>query len=218
MGGEKCVSSICIKSVAPRDPSSVAEALRTRANALDRYVRRVEDLWSNYSLPEADLKYAYTGAFVSFYTEAETRLEELFLGLLMGRIAPSRASIRPLVAIQSDVVARKVLLGDRRFVDWLPYDRTQRRAEAFFAGGRPFTTLEKRHRTSLKRSSIMRNAIAHRSGAAKKGFHTEFVDGKSLPPNERQPPGYLRGQHAPGQRRINLLFAEVVAAFDALCS
>ena len=201
----------------PRSAQTVAKALRTRAKALDRYLRRVERLHFAGQVPAGELKYAYTGAFITFYTETETRLEELFLGLLTGRIKPTRASIRPIVSVKSDRVARNALKGERAFVDWLPYNKTRKRARAFLSRGEPFSSLSSKHRKALERASIMRNAIAHRSGSARRLFEREFVDNKSLPPAERRPAGYLRGLHTPGQRRINLQFAEVVAALDALC-
>lgn len=205
--------------MAPRPAHSVADQLRVRAKALDRYVQRVETLSGRGDLPAADLKYAYVGAFVSFYTETEQRIEELFLGLMMGRIQAPRQAIRGLVSIESDVVARGVLRGDRAYVDWLPFDKfTRKRARAFFSGGEPFETLDRAHVRALERASVLRNAIAHKSGSAQRAFRTQFVDGKSLPVSEQSPAGYLRGFHAPGQRRINLIFSEVVAAISSLCS
>lgn len=209
----------CTRSAVPKSAETVAQSLRRQAMALNRYLTRIEALHSAKAIPKADLKYAYAGAFVTFYTATESSVEDLFLGLLMGRISPPRASIRPLVSIDSEVVARKVLRGERAFVDWLPYDRTTRkRAKAFFSRGRPFSSLGKAHRKSLERAAIIRNAIAHRSGSSQRLFITEFVEGKPLPPAERRPTGYLRGFHAPGQRRIALQFAEVLASVDALCA
>ena len=202
----------------PRDAQTVSDALRRRAKALDRYLRRMELRYRRGEVPKADLKYAYAGAFVTFYTETESRLEESFLGLLTGRIKPPRSVIRPLIEVKSDAVARNILKGDRSFVDWLPYDRTRKRAQAFFSRGEPFYSLDKSRQKTFGRASILRNAIAHRSGSANRLFTSEFVEGKNLPPSDRKPTGYLRGYHATSQRRISLHFAEMVASLDDLCT
>lgn len=179
----------------------------------------METLASNHSIPVSDLKYVYAGAFISFMTETEQRIQELFMGLVMQRIAHPRLSIRPLVAIRSESVLRKVLIGERSFADWLPYDTTTRkRTKAFLSSGEPFRSLSGPHRKSLERASVLRNAIAHQSGSARRRFIETFVEGKALPVSEQNPAGYLRGYHAPGQRRINLIFSEVTQAIGSLCN
>jgi hypothetical protein len=179
----------------------------------------MEALAASDSLPVAELKYVYAGAFISFITETEQRIQELFLGLVMGRITHPRRGIRPLIAVQSESVLRRVLVGDRSFVDWLPFEKsTRKRAPAFLSAGEPFRSLPKVHLQSLERASILRNAIAHQSGSARRRFFEMFIEGKALPLSDQTPTGYLRGFHAPGQRRINLQFSEVVQAVASLCS
>jgi hypothetical protein len=179
----------------------------------------MEALASSRALPVAELKYVYAGAFISFMTETEHRIQELFLGLVMGRISHPRPGVKPLISVKSEAVLRKVLVGDRSFVDWLPYEKsTRKRAPAFLASGEPFQSLPKGQRKALEQASILRNAIAHQSGSARRLFVETFVEGKALPRSEQTPAGYLRGIHAPGQRRINLLFSEVVQAVSYLCA
>ena len=71
-------------------------------------------------------------------------------------------------------------------------------------------SLEGPDRKVFERMSLVRNAIAHDSAYALKQFQREFVDGRSLPPEHHRPAGYLRGQHAIGQTRLEYLFAEAV--------
>ena len=202
----------------PRATETVSKAFRARARSLDRYLKRVEALHSKGNFPVKEMKYTYAGAFVTFYTDTESAIEELFLGLLMGRISPPRKSIKTLVSIDAEAIAKLVIRGERSFADWLPYERTtKKRAKAFFARGEPFSSLDPGHRKALKRATVIRNALAHRSRSAQRRFRETFVAGKNLPQAERDPTAYLRGFHAPGQRRINLHFAEVVMALDDLC-
>jgi hypothetical protein len=135
----------------------------------------------------------------------------------MGRYTVTGHNVRPLVQIQSDAVARRVVAGGKRYVDWLPYVHLESRAPAFLSGGRPFDRLEKDDKVVLERMLWIRNAIAHRSSHALKVFHDQLVEGKGLPPAQRTPSGYLRGQHAPGQTRLEYFMAQGAIALGRLC-
>lgn len=127
-------------------------------------------------------------------------------------------SVRPLVEIRSEKVARAILRGDRKYVDWLPFNLTARRATAFLSSGLPFSALGQQHVKAFERTSKIRNAIAHDSVHAQRVFRAEFVDGQNLPSWQHRPGGYLRGQHAGKQRRLDFLITEALTAVRALCS
>jgi hypothetical protein len=165
-----------------------------------------------------DVTRAYEGAFLGFYTELERHLEQLFVGLIMGRYTVSGSNVRPLVRIDSEVVARRVIAGGQRYVDWLPYGHIDRRAPAFFSGGRPFNRIDGGDRTVLDRMLWVRNAVAHRSSHAMRVFRKNLVDGKGLPPDQRTPAGYLRGQHSPGQTRLEYFMALGVGVVGKVCA
>lgn len=118
-------------------------------------------------------------------------MEELFVGLLSGGIVPAR-NVRPRVTFRSPAVARDVMLGGRAYVDWLPYHYTDKRADAFFRAGRPFSKLDKAERKSLERMLTIRHAIAHQSGAARTKFEEEVIGAAPLLLAERTPAGFLR--------------------------
>lgn len=167
------------------------------------------------SISLLDLERVHAGALIGFYAYYEQSLEKLFLGILLRRL--SRADVNPLVQIASDRVARDVIEAGRPYASWLPYDYTQRRAAAYFSGGRPFSVLTASDKQTLKRLAILRNAVAHESGSARSKFENEFVVGKSLPPGQHRPAGYLRGNHAAGQSRLAYHFAEAVVIFTKIC-
>ena len=141
---------------------------------------------------------------------------DVFMGLLMGRLQTSRRGVRSLVLIQSDVVGRRVVRRDRRYVDWLPYRLTRDRAEAFFASGEPFASLTDSQAQPFERVRIVRNALAHGGEHAMRQFRKTFTDGLALPAEQRRPAGYLRGQHAVGQTRFAHLLAEAVLVMRSL--
>ena len=49
-------------------------------------------------------------------------------------------------------------------------------------------------------------------------FRSNLVDGKGLPPPQRMPAGYLRGQHAPDQTRLEYFMAQGANALGRLCA
>jgi hypothetical protein len=197
--------------------SKVAEQVASRARGLTLYVNRVERLHDQGALPLVDLHRTYAGAYLSFYVFVERSLERLFVGVLMNRYHFQQPDVRRLVDIRSDAVARAVVSGDRSYADWLPFDLTRKRAKAFLSGGRPFATLPNSDKKVFLRMGLIRNAIAHDSRHALKLFQDEFVTGKSLPPEQHRPPGYLRGEHAVGQTRLEYSFAEASAVMKQLC-
>jgi hypothetical protein len=197
-------------------PSKVSDELASRARGLNAYVVRMETLFTARALGRPDLNRVYGGAFLSFNTYTERQLERLLLGLIMGRFR--KTGVSALVDIKSEVVARKVVAGGRRYADWLPYEKeTIPRALAFLSAGRPFTELETSDVKILDRLTIIRNALAHESSHALARFRKTFTESKNLPPDQLTPAGYLRGQHSPGVTRFTNTLNEAVTVFRNLC-
>src|SRR5438270_6927963 len=145
----------------------VAESLAIRARALDRYLQRMERLLEKGDLLKRDVERAYGGGLLEFHAFLERSIEKLFVGLLRNRLIHSSARVRSLVTVQSDVVAHKIIIGERRYADWLPFQRlTMKRAEAFFASGLPFCNLETVDHEAFDALSTIRNALAHQSAVA----------------------------------------------------
>jgi len=197
--------------------SSLAEALHSHARGLDRYLDRLEGELRAGRLSRRDVTRAYGGAFLSFYVRLEDSVEALFMGLLMGRLTVSRSGVRPLVQINSELVARNVVRGGRPFVDWLPITSTKERAKAFLSGGRPFALMTPSDVEALEDARIIRNAIAHSGSHAAEKFRSRFTSGRPLPPDQISPAGYLRGMHTLNQTRFNYVIAECVLAIRSLC-
>lgn len=169
-------------------------------------------------LPPKDILRVYSGAYLGFYNCVEQAVEELFVGLVTGRVMHAR-KVRPLLTVKSDLAARRIIAAGRSYADWLPFDKNTRpRAKAFFVGGKPFLDVNNDDRGVLDRYSVIRNAIAHGSRYALARFQEEFVDGKSLPPQQKQPAGYLRGTHAGAQTRLEFIVTELTAVVRRLCA
>jgi len=202
----------------PQPVSVIADDVARKARSADGYLQRMERLYATSALNQTDLLRAYSGAFLSFHAFAESALERIFFGVLMGRLSCSDGSVRPLVHINSEVIARKVVFGTRRYIDWVPYNNlTIPRATAFLSRGKPFSDIASTDRNHFDNMAVLRNALAHQSSYADTRFTRVFTAGRPLPPNQLRPDGYLRGHHAAGQTRANYLLAETVRIFRVLC-
>ena len=199
-----------------RPAVELSENLARRARSIAAHRQRLDAAHFAGHLQTRDLDIAYAGAFLAWCTALEKAIEQLFIGLLMRRVSMS-TGVQPLVEIRSDRVAHAVVRGERKYVDWLPFFQTVGRANAFLASGRPFSTLAQAHVKAFERTGKVRNAVAHESAHAQRTFRKEFVDGQSLPASQTGPGGYLRGQHAGSQTRLDFLIAEGLTAFSALC-
>lgn len=201
----------------PNSAMTVADEVATRARSLDRHLKKLENRNLKSAFTRAEIEKTYAGNLLLFYAFLERSLERLFVGLLCNRFVSGHPNIRPLVQVNSDKVAHAIIRGGRAYADWLPYEHTQKRAEAFFSQGKPFTTLDPNLLRPYQEIGIIRNAIAHQSSSAKNRFETRIIGDRPLPPEQRRPAGYLRGNHTIGQSRINHLFTEVVLTMNMLC-
>jgi hypothetical protein len=166
----------------------------------------MENLASAGLLPGRDLELLYEGLFLSMFTKFESLLEELFFGLLVGRVSRQSCGASTRIVVKNDRVAREIVLRERKYIDWLPFYRTEEMARAFLSRGRPFTHLDETDKGTLTALLAIRHAIAHKSGHAKKAFQKRVIGATPLPPRERTPAGYLRSQFriSPTQTRFEL--------------
>lgn len=202
----------------PRPASSWGDEVASRARGMNLYVTRMDHLHAQRLISRVDIDRIYAGGFLTFYTFLERSLERLFIGLLVRRFISGDSAARPLISINSDLVAYAIVRGERSYVNWLPYKRyAMRRAKAFFSRGKPFTNLSNAEIKAFDRSTFIRNALAHESSSALRVFRENFTEGKALPPGQLRPAGYLRGQHAVGQTRFNLILSDIVRTVRILC-
>jgi hypothetical protein len=162
-------------------------------------------------LPRVDIETLYEGLYLSVFTRFEVLLEQLFFGLITGRIDRLSCGAAPRIGIASDRVAREIVLRERSYIDWLPYKKTEDLARAFLSSGRPFTKLDNGDKSRLATLLVIRHAIAHKSGHAKKTFAEKVLGSTPLPPRERTPAGFLRSQYriTPAQTRFELYMQQM---------
>ena len=175
----------------PRPASSISDEFTARLRTFDRARAKLERLLVSGHVSRHDVNLFYEGIFLRTVTSFEGLLEELFVGLLAGGITPPR-NVRSRVNLFSPSVARDVVLGGKGYVDWLPYHHTEKRANAFFRAGQPFSRLAKSDKIFLDRVLTIRHAVAHQSRSARRKFEADVIAGANLLPAERTPAGYLR--------------------------
>jgi len=180
----------------------------------------MEHLLNTGVIVRRDIEQIYKGLYIDAVCSFENFLEDLFIGLLVGRYTPSSRHIVPRVKFTSPIIARDVILSGKRYVDWLPYNLTMERAKAFFRNGRPFTTLTPTDRQLTEQICIIRNALAHDSEYANKIFEKKIVNSMALAPRDRNPSGYLRSEFriAPVQTRFENLTIEMSGIARKLCT
>lgn len=179
-------------------------AFAKRLLQLEATRRRVERAALGRRLTER----LYEGIYVAAFSSFEGYIEDVFFALLSG--GRSRG-IQPRVDVRSHAVAREIVFGGKKYVDWLPYEATEQRARVFFRGGKPFSSLTAADKEVLLRCQAIRNVIAHRSRHSRERFEARVLQNVPLPPRERTPAGYLRSPFAqvPPSTRFESLLGEL---------
>jgi len=160
---------------------------------------RMEKLYAKRRISLADLESVYEALFLRAVTGLEAFLEELFVAILSGKIVYPKARAQLRMHSISKEALIDVLHQGGNFLDWLPFDKTEKRARIYLTNGRPFTDLDDGEKSMLKVITLIRNAIAHRSQHAISQFKDKVVAEQPLLPNERRPAGFLRSKVAAAQ-------------------
>lgn len=203
----------------PKSTNKLAEKFIAKSKVLESTRQKIEKIFLNGGLSVSDAEQVYVGLFLDIFTEFEAIIEDLFIGLLTGKLY-IKASKNPrklkIVPVSSTL---EVLLNGKPYVDWLPYDNTKKRADRFFTEGRPFTKLNDVQVKSLGDYQDIRNALAHKSASSRKKF-AKLIANLTLLPKERTPIGYLMSKpQGPGtETQYQIAVNELSVMVKALCS
>lgn len=203
-------------SVSPRAFHGIFQG---RLQKLDGIGRRLEVLHNALRISRSDLERIYAGLFIDAVTTFEGFLESLFVGILTGRVNFPKSRVNPRIRLKTSTDAMAIICGERKYVDWLPFHETARRAEAYLTGGRPFSLLSQADQDKLAVILHIRNAIAHSSDYALKVFQKNIASKHVLLPRERYPAAFLRTWiGAPGgATRFSNYLSDLVQVGHALC-
>lgn len=181
-----------------RPSSDLANDFRNYLQSLENVRAKMETLFSGGHVTEDDIEHVYSGLFLDAFTAFESLIEQLFISLLIGEYQSNEPDVVPRAKFTNYDIAQGIILGERSYVDWLPFEtRTLKRADAFFENGFPFNRLKndivlKPSLQSIERFAAIRNAIAHKSKHSQLKFEKEVSGNSPLSPRQKKPAGYLR--------------------------
>jgi hypothetical protein len=180
-----------------------------KLQSIGRTRARVEKLCDRQKLTVRDVETLYEGLFLRSVTAFEGLIERVFFQALRGEI--ETRAVGGKITSTSNAVLHDVLLDGKEYLEWLPYDRTLKRAKRYLRGGRPFTSFTDDDSSRLSQIARIRNAVAHSSKHAKDVFRNKVTSNIVLLPREKTPAGFLRSlfRSAPAMTRFEMFLAEL---------
>jgi hypothetical protein len=180
---------------------------------------RMDSLHSQGQIVLRDLESVYEALFLRAVTSFEAFLEELFISILREKTTYSQSRVSLRMRAANSAALLEILLQGKDYMQWLPFNATEQRANLYLKGGRPFSELTNGDKSMMKTITTIRNAIAHRSDFAMRQFETKVIGNQSLLPRERTPAGYLRVavSSQPPQTKFDSYMGELSRLSAALC-
>jgi len=182
--------------------------------------RNFENAFNANVLNREDIGFAYMGLYLSVFTEFESFLEELFVGIVSGQIKHSSSLVGRRVRILPKMLTEEIIFANKKYIDWFPYEQwTVPRANLFLDQGHPYTQMSTEDLKKLENYQILRNVIAHKSKFAINKFNTT-ISALPLLPDEKLPGGYLRSipNRVNGRTQIEIAFDEISVLAKKLCT
>ena len=178
----------------------------------------MEKLYEADTIVLRDLHSVYEALFLRAVTIFEVFLEDQFVATVRGRVQyhPRRVSVR-MTAISTRALM-DILQGDR-YMTWLPFSQTEKRAMIYLKDGKPFSELTDGDKSMIRTITTIRNAIAHRNPHATTEFKKSVIGNRRLLHSERSPAGFLRSQFraAPVRNRFEIYANELARIATSIC-
>jgi len=205
-----------------RPSSELSNEFRLHLQQLESVRDTMETLFVGEQLTEDEIEHVYSGLFLEAFTAFESLIEQLFISLLIGDFQSSESDVVMKATFNNYGIAQDIIFGGRNYVEWIPYESTLSRANAFFYDGYPFSRLKeddslKVYKSSIKRFAAIRNAIAHKSKYAQKTFENKVSGSSPLSPRQRKPAGYLRSTVNRTQIQYEVIVLELNMIAYHLC-
>ncbi len=198
-------------------PAPELEAFQRSLRSINATRGRMEQLFQQNRIKKTDIETLYEALFLRSVTSFESFLENLFISIMLGK-EPTAKGVS-LMKARSKPALHGILLQGDRYLDWLPYGKTEGRAQLYLKNGRPFTSVTDGDKSQIKTVTLIRNAIAHKSEYAMKEFKHKVIGGRLLLSGETRPAGFLRSQirASPRQLRFEVYVSELARIAASLC-
>lgn len=179
----------------------------------------MESLLRRRRMYRCDIETAYESLFLRAMVGFEQYCELLFFGIVHRDIRYAAAEVQPQIRKVATNAFRGIVLQNKKYLDWIPYDNTVNRASLYLLDGKPFTGLDGNEIAKIKKMHLIRNAIAHVSDHSQREFQRQVIGNQSLLKREKTPAGFLRSQvtNSPPQCRFELYLAELGFFATKIC-
>ena len=175
-----------------RDTRNYLNGFIGHLNNIEFTRKKMELLLSKKLIVKRDIEVLYSGLFLDALAYFENFIEELFIKLLMADSVHPSFAVKAKHKFNNTKICREIIYAGGKYVDWLPYKFTIKRAKIFLKNGKPFTNLVRADIKVLTQISYIRNAIAHKSRHSIKMFNNNVIEDFILMPSEKTPVGFLR--------------------------
>lgn len=172
--------------------ADVLKRFQRHLERIEKTRTRMDSLHGQKQIVLRDLESVYEALFLRAVTSFEAFLEELFISILKDKATYSQRRVSLRMKAINSAALLEILLQGKDYMQWLPFNATERRAHLYLKGGKPFSELTDGDKSMMKTISTIRNAIAHRSDFAMEQFEMKVIGSQPLLPRERTPAGYLR--------------------------
>lgn len=170
--------------------NKIYSSLSEQFGSLNITRKNIERLYKNQNISETDIEYLYDSLFVRAVSIFENFIENFFIGLLCNEIGVSTKN-KPIILFKNKETARRIISGEKSYLDWLPYDKIKKRVITFFNESEAFTSLKKNDNI-IREILYIRNHIAHNSEYSKKTYEKYVINNVPYNEKEKKPSTFLR--------------------------
>lgn len=195
------------------------ENFKSQLVSIETTRAKMERLYVAGQINNSDIQHVYAGLFMELFTDFEALLEELFFGLLDGKLFTRTYPVVKRATISPTAEVKNIVFGGKAYVNWLPYkEHTLPRAKLYINAGEPFCRLSNGDITKITNYHMIRNAIAHKSENSLYKFNS-IIATLPLLPSEKTPTGYLRSKPSVGgQTQFEIAVIELKTLTNILCA
>lgn len=161
-----------------------------------------------------DVELLYSSCFASVFSQWEVFLEDVIFETVCGAESRKHGNARYVVFQSRERFRRVILPGGDSYLSMTTVEKAEAFSSRFVQGGRPISQVTPQNRSYIGQAVLIRNAIAHDSGAAKRKFKEKVPGVRALPSGKQQPGSFLRHMFRvrPNQRRYEIYFGAYRAA------
>lgn len=172
---------------------------------------RMEGMCAAGTISREDVEIAYESLFLRAVVGYEQLCELLFTQCLHRQTQFARSRARLKFSAISREAARDIVLQDKQYLDWIPYEKMEKTVRRYLQDGKPFTNVRDTSKQMLAKITALRHAIAHGSEYSLGKFKTQVIGNQitGLLPHEQTPAGFLRSITSGSTTRFEVYLSEL---------